>query len=465
MVYAGIRGITLAMSRPSRKDYKERFPVYAEIPEAPIAHDAIVDALKGMAALERPLWEQGFASGAVYAGSESHTALMNQAYAIHAHSNPLHGDIWPSANKFEAEIVRMTAGMLHGPEACGTVSSGGTESILLAMKACRDFAREKRGITEPELIVPNSAHAAFDKAADYFSLRLVRVPVGADFRADVAAMEAAITKNTIALVGSSPGFPHGVVDPIEELASLAQRKGLLFHTDACLGGFLLPWAEAAGRSVPLFDFRVPGVTSMSVDTHKYGYAAKGTSVVLYRTKELRRYQYFATPNWPGGMYGSPTLAGSRPGGLSAACWASLVAIGKQGYIARAKAIFDAADALKRGVRDIPELELCGDSLFVIAFGSPVINVYKVLDRMSHRGWSLNGLHHPAAIHVCVTLRHTEPGVIERLVKDLGEVCREVRENPDLPGGEFAPIYGLSESLPGAIVGQAIKGFMDAWYEI
>ncbi|NTU81462.1 MAG: aminotransferase class V-fold PLP-dependent enzyme, partial [Chloroflexales bacterium] len=395
-----------------------------------------------------------------------------RAYAISSQSNPLHVDLWPSATKYEAEIVAMTAAMLGGGEAgaapeaqvCGTVTSGGTESILLAVKAYRDYARERRGVRRPELVVPTSAHAAFDKAAQYFGVRLVRVPVGADFRADVAAARRAITRNTIALVGSAPSFPHGVIDPIEDLAELAGERRVGLHVDACLGGFVLPWARRLGYPVPRFDFGVPGVSSLSADTHKYGYAAKGTSVVLYRGRELRHYQYYTTTDWPGGLYFSPTLAGSRPGGLSAACWAAMVATGERGYLEATGRILETAAAIRRGIEAIPGLRVLGDPLWVIAFASPQLNIFQVLELMGRRGWSLNGLHRPPAIHLAVTLRHAQPGVAGRFLSDLREAVAEVRARPGEQGG-MAPVYGLAASLPlKGLVGDLLRRYIDLLYK-
>jgi sphinganine-1-phosphate aldolase len=337
----------------------------------------------------------------------------------------------------------MTAAMLGaehaGEEIVGTVSSGGTESIFLAVKAYRDRA----GIAEPEMVLPTTAHAAFHKAAHLLGVRAVKVPVGDDGRADVAATEAALGERTILLVGSAPGFPHGLIDPIEELSELALARGVGFHTDACLGGFLLPWAERLGRPVPPFDFRLPGVTSMSADTHKFGYAPKGTSVVLYRGAELRHHQYFTVADWPGGLYCSPTLAGSRPGALIAACWAALVSMGESGYLEAAHRILTTADAIKRGVAAIPELSVIGDPLFCIAFRSEAVDVYRVMDSMSARGWSLNGLQRPPAVHICVTLRQTQPGVAERFEADLRAAVAEAR-GPSPSDGGMAP-----RAIPGS----------------
>jgi glutamate/tyrosine decarboxylase-like PLP-dependent enzyme len=333
------------------------------------------------------------------------------------------------------------------------------------MKTYRDWARDKKGITQPEIIAPTTAHAAFDKAAQFFDMKLQRIPVGPDFRADVAATEAAINENTAVIVGSAPPFPHGIVDPIEELSELARRHGLGFHTDACLGGFILPWAEKLGYPVPPFDFRLPGVTSISADTHKYGYAAKGTSVVLYRGRELRRYQFYANTEWPGGLYFSPTLAGSRPGALSAACWAAMVAMGEAGYLEAARHILETAQTIKEGIHSIPELEILGDPLFVIAFSSPALDIYAISDYMTRKGWSLNGLQNPPAVHIALTIRHARPGFAERLIEDLKEAVAYVKEHPELEGS-LGPVYGLASNVytRGAIQ-EFLKGLLDMVFEV
>ncbi len=453
----------------SIKAYRLRLPTYRQLPEEGRPRDEILAEMRLMAEAEAARWREGFASGSVYNGDEEHIEFLNQVYAINSQSNPLHTDIWPSAVKYESEVVAMTAEMLGAgrteDEICGTVTSGGTESILLAMKAYRDYAREKKGIAQPQMVVPSTAHAAFDKAAQYFGIDIVHVPVGPDFRADVAAMEAAITPNTIVLVGSAPPFPHGIIDPIEELSELARSRGIGFHTDACLGGFLLPWAEKLGYPVPPFDFRLPGVTSISADTHKYGYAAKGTSVVLYRGQELRHYQYFAATDWPGGLYCSPTFAGSRPGALTAACWAAMVSIGQRGYLEAARRILETAAKIKDGIRQIPELRLIGDPLFVISFESPELDIYRIMDAMTERKWSLNGLQRPPALHLCVTLRHTRPGVAERFLADLRAAVAEVKANPHKEGG-VAPIYGMANTLPDrGIIADLLRKYMDNWYRL
>jgi glutamate/tyrosine decarboxylase-like PLP-dependent enzyme len=283
--------------------------------------------------------------------------------------------------------------------------------------------------------------------------------------ADVAAMEAAIDERTVVVIGSAPAFPHGLVDPIAELSEIARARGIGFHTDGCLGGFLLPWAAKLGHEVPAFDFRLPGVTSMSADTHKFGYAAKGTSVVLYRGEELRRHQYFTFTDWPGGLYATPTFAGSRPGGLSAACWAAMVSLGESGYLEAARRILAAADEMKQGIRATDGIELFGDPLFCLAFGPAEegLDVYRVMDEMSARGWSLNGLHRPPSVHLCVTLRHTQPGLAERFGADLAGAVQAARAQPTAEGG-MAPIYGLAASVPDrTLVSEFLRQYMDRWY--
>jgi glutamate/tyrosine decarboxylase-like PLP-dependent enzyme len=442
------------------RPYRDRFPVHDHLPDAGRPRAEVLAEVEEMAQAERARWEDGYASGAVYNGDAEHIEFLADVYKAHSQSNPLHVDLWPSAVKFEAEIVAMTRAMLNGgDDVVGTVSSGGTESIILAMKAYRDFSGKSR------IVAPETAHAAFEKADQLLGMELVKVPVGDDLRADVDATAAAIDDDTAVVVGSAPGFPHGLVDPIADLAELARSRGVGFHADACLGGFVLPFAEQLGYDVPPFDFRLPGVTSMSCDTHKYGYAAKGTSVVLYRGTELRQSQYFTVTDWPGGMYMSPTIAGSRPGALSAACWAALVTTGRDGYLDAAGRILAAAAQIKAGIAEIDGLHVLGDPLFNVAFTSDELDVYRVMDAMSARGWSLNGLHRPPALHMCTTLRHTEPGVVERLLDDLAAAVAEVRDQPEAEGG-MAPVYGMAATLPDrSLVSDVLKTYMDLWYKV
>lgn len=456
--------------------YRGKLPGFECLPAHGMKREEVLALFQQLSELETGRWRDGYASGSVYNGDPEHIAFMNQAYALNSQANQLHTDIWPSAAKFEGEIVSMTAHMVGAGQTtapfgspdgvCGSVTSGGSESILMAMKTYRDYAREKRGITQPELVVPVSAHAAFHKASQYFCIDLKITPLDDQFRADVHAIRDAITSNTIAVVGSAVNFPYGTIDPLADIAALAHERQIGMHVDGCLGGYFLPWVEKLGHDVPAFDFRLPGVTSMSVDTHKYGFAPKGTSVVLYRGHELRQFQYFTTGDWPGGLYHSPTLSGSRPGGLSAACWASLVSFGEAGYKDATRQILAAATTMKDGVRSIPELKLLGDRTYgVFAFGSDELDIYQVLDQLSARHWALTGLQHPAGIHVSTTLRMAQPGVAERFVSDLRASVKAVQENPNAEGG-FAPIYGLAASIPDkTIVHEMLRKLMDVYYRL
>ena len=457
------------------KPYKNKFQTFAKIPDSGLSHTNILKIMTDLQKTEKTKWKNGYVSGAVYHGDEKHINFLNKIYAINSQSNPLHSDLWPSNTKFEAEIVSMASKMLgadvardkknNKEEICGTVTSGGTESILLALKSYRDMAKEEKGIKNPEMIIPSTAHAAFDKAAQYFNIKKIKIPVKNDCKANINATKRAISKNTIVIVGSTPSFPHGVIDPIKQLSDLAYKKGIGFHTDACLGGFILPWAKKLGYKIPEFDFSLPGVTSISVDTHKYGYAAKGTSVILYRFKKLRHYQYYTVTDWPGGLYFSPTFAGSRPGALSASCWASMLSMGEKGYLNATKKILETGIYIKEKIKEIPELKILGDPLWVIAFGSDSLNIYRVMDYLTKKNWSLNGLHKPSCIHICLTLRHTQPQVAETFIRDLKSAVKFVKENKFEKGG-MAPIYGMAATLPvKSIVGDMLKRYLDLLYKV
>ena len=452
----------------SVKPYNNKFKIFSELPTTGYAKEEILKQIQDITSLEESHWKEGYVSGAVYHGDKEHIDFLNQVYALQSQSNPLHVDLFPSASKFESEIVSMTASMLGAKKnssCCGTVTSGGTESILLAMKTYRDWALKEKNIRNPEIIVPDTAHAAFDKAGEYFKIKVIRTPIDIEYRADIRAIKNAICSRTIAIVASAITFPHGIIDPIEDIGKLAKKFNIGFHVDACLGGFILPWAEKLGYEVPKFDFSIPTVTSISVDTHKYGYAAKGTSVILYKDEELRRYQYFTATDWPGGLYLSPTFAGSRPGALSAACWAAMISMGENGYMKIAKKILETANDIKKGIEKIEDLYILGDPLWVIAFSSKTLNIYRILDFMSKRKWNLNGLHKPESIHICITMRHTQPSVINNFLTDLSDAVAYVKNTPDKEEG-MAPIYGMAATLPlRSVVSDLLKHYLDLYYKV
>jgi sphinganine-1-phosphate aldolase len=410
-------------------------------------------------------WREGRTWAFVYHAGDELKRLLADAYTEFMAENGLSPIAFPSLKKFEAEVLAMSASLFHGtPETAGTMTSGGSESLLMAVKTARDHARAEKGITEPEAIFPITCHPALDKAAHYFGVKALHAPVDDSFRVDVKAVERLITPNTILLVGSAPAYPHGVIDPIPELAALARRHGLLCHVDACLGGFHLPFARKLGVEVPPFDFQVEGVTSLSADIHKYGFAAKGASVILYKDKALRRHQFFTRSDWPGGLYGSPSMLGTRPGGAIAAAWAVMNHLGEEGYLRIHKTILDTADKLRAGIRAIPGLRVLGDARYAIfAFGSDSLDIYALGDAMEARGWKLNRQMEPPALHCMVTPTH-EP-IADLFLEDLRECAGSLARGEPAPEGSAA-MYGMLGQLPDrTLVDGFILDFMDGLLEL
>ena len=383
-------------------------------------------------------WRHGRVFSLVYHAGEAHEQLVKAAHAEYASANLLNPMAFKSLKQLEKELVEMAGSLMHGSGIVGTVTSGGTESILCAVAAYRDRART----WFPELVVPRTIHPAFDKAAHYFGVRLKKVDVRDDMRVDPRAMAKAISRRTIGLVASAPQYPHGVVDPIEEIGALAHKRGLPLHVDACVGGFVLPWLEKLGRRVPLWDFRVPGVTSISADLHKFGYAGKGASLLLWRSLADLKHQIFVATDFPGGIYASPTMLGTRPGGPIAAAWAALQAQGEDGYLALAKAAADAADRLRSGIRGLGLRVLPSDSTIVSYTGK---DLFAIADRLEARGWSVDRMHRPEAIHLTVTANHA--AIVDEYLADLRGALDEVRADPSLAKQGTAPMYGMAAKLP------------------
>ena len=409
--------------------------------------DAVLADLRAKSAGDTR-WREGRVFSLVYHAGEEHEQVISRAHALYASTNLLNPMAFTSLKQMEREIIEMAAGLFHGPaSAVGTVTSGGTESILCAVAAYRDRARKRRPwIMWPELVVPTTIHPAFDKAAHYFGVKLVKVPVGPDFRADVRAMAKAITWKTIGLAASAPQYAHGVVDPIEELGALAKRKRLPLHVDACVGGFLLPWLEQLGRPIPIWDFRVPGVTSISADLHKFAYTGKGASTLTWRSIDYMRHQIFVATDFPGGIYASPTILGTRPGGPIAAAWATLQAVGADGYRELAGKAADAADRLRSGIKAIPGLTLLGSSdSTIVSYAAVGADVYAIADRMEARGWTVDRQQRPASIHLTVMASHA--AIVDEYLADLRAALAEVRANPSLAKSGTAPMYGMAAKMP------------------
>lgn len=363
-------------------------------------------------------WRAGKTWSLVYPASEAVDELLREANELYVYENALNPFRFPSLAEMEQEICAMTRGLLNAPEgAGGTLTSGGTESILMSVKAARNRARVERGIEKPEMIAPISAHPAFAKAAEYLGLELRQAPLAADLRVDVAAVASLVTPNTVLVVGSAPNYPHGMIDPIPELAAIAAEAGASFHTDACVGGFMLPFLERLGHEVPPWDFRVEGVTTISADVHKYGFSTKGASVISHRDKSSLRHQIFLFDKWPGGLYGSPALAGARPAAPIAAAWAVMNFLGEEGYLELAGRAWGATRALRAGIEAIEGLHMVGDPpVTVQAFGSDRYDVMAIGDVMDDRGWHLDRQKDPDALHMMVSPEHDK--VVDAFLADL-----------------------------------------------
>lgn len=414
----------------------------------------ILAEVSELADAENERWQDGSCSGTMYCGDLDHYAFMADVFAKFGHANALQRDMCPSATTFEGGIIDMTLDMLgandmpEGSDPVGMVTSGGSGSILHAVLAYREAATA-RGITSPNLLRPETAHPAFDKACHLLGVELRHVDVDpVTTKVDPEAMRARIDANTIALVGSACNYPYGTIDPIGALGQLALEHETGLHVDACLGGFILPWGRELGYPIEAFDLSVPGVTTISADTHKYGYAYKGTSVLVFADRALRNGQYFFRTGWTGGKYSSPGIEGSRSVGLLAATWASMVKLGRQGYLDYARQIFETADRMKALVEAHDELRIIGDPTFCFSFTSDEFDIYHVNDHLLERGWRLNGQQYPNAVHMAVTRPQTLPGVVERFGTDLADAVAHARAKGDEP------------AFSGAIYGGAAGGFDD-----
>jgi glutamate/tyrosine decarboxylase-like PLP-dependent enzyme len=372
-------------------------------------------------------WRDGKAFSLAYNAGPEVLAVAEEAYKRFSGANALNTAAFPSLRQMQGEVLDMAGVWLGSPaEAAGFFTSGGTESILMALKAARDQFRTESSITNPNVILPTSAHAAFDKAAAYFGVELRRVDVLPNWRADVAAMAAQIDSNTIMIVGSAPQYPQGVVDDIPSLAALAQSHNINCHVDACMGGVTLTFLERLGEEIPLWDFRVEGVTSISVDLHKYGYTSKGASVILHRNRQLRSYQTFTTDNWLGGFYGSSGVLGTKSGGPMAAAWAVMNYLGDEGYLRLTESARLTTRQLAQAIQSIDGLDLRAtpDST-LLSFGAQGFDVFAVADELALHGWYVDRQAPPDSLHCTVNAVHHR--VIEEFIVDLSHAVTKVRD--------------------------------------
>jgi glutamate/tyrosine decarboxylase-like PLP-dependent enzyme len=404
-------------------------------------------------------WRKGKAFCLIYHPGDEREHAIKEVFDQYYADSALNPTAMPSLVDLETETVSMCADLFHGDEqVCGTVTSGGTESIILAVKTARDWAKKNRGIENPHVVTADSVHPAFIKAFHLLNIDFTPVKTGSDLRADVVAMEKAIASNTILIVGSAPSYPFGVIDPIEEIAALAKLKNILCHVDACVGGFILPFIKELGYRVPPFDFSVDGVTSISADLHKYGYAPKGASVVLYKTHDLRRSQFSTYTKWAGGVYGSPTITGTRAGSNIAGGWAALRSIGKEGYLEMAKATMDVTVKIKKAVMEMPELEIMGDTdMSIVTFKSDKIDVFMLADELNKNGWHFERQQGPPSLHFTVNYIHKD--VVDEFIADLRAGVAAVREKRLAQMGnkvQSAFVKGLSSILPEGTISRLQK---------
>lgn len=382
--------------------------------------------------------------------------MVKRAYQRYFFENGLNPTVFKSLNKMENEVVSITAGLLHAPEsAVGTMTSGGTESIICAVKAAKKYALSKnKNITAPNMVVPETIHPAFYKAADYLDIEVRAVKgLGESLIADIEGIKSSIDHNTVLVAASAPAYPHGIIDPIEAIAALAQERGIWMHVDACVGGYILPFLEQIGEPIPAFDFRIAGVSSISLDLHKYGYSAKGSSVILYRDSELRKNQFYVHTTWPGGLYVSPSISGTRPGGAIAASWAILHYLGLSGYQDYARQTQHAARRIQQAINATNELKVVGDPLLtVFSFTSTgAIDIYRLGDELSALGWHLDRQLMPASLHLTVTYGNV--AFVDDFIRDLGIALAKLKATS---------INNISETLIQAASQKAARILPESW---
>lgn len=429
--------------------------------------EQLMELMERRLELDTKGWHGGQVTGAIYHGEKAYTEFVGRVYGMFAFCNPLHAALHPATRQMDAEVVQMVVNLYRGGEGCcGAFTTGGTESILMAVKAYRDWARATRGVTRPNIVVCTTAHAAFDKAGQYFGVQVRKArPTPDTLEIDLAHVRRLMDANTVALVGSAPQYPYGTVDDIEELGRLAAKTGVGLHVDCCLGGFLLPFMEEAGYPLPKrCDFRVGGVTTISCDPHKYGFAPKGGSVLMFRSAELRHHMYTYVTDWTGGIYATPTILGSRPGGVVAATWAAMMRHGRAQYVETTRTIVAATRAMEAGVRSIAGLEVLGRAdVCVVAFGAAAgsgLNCYSVSDCMKEQfGWELATLQSPPGVHLATTLPSARNA--DKFVADLRAAVAAVRADGS---GKYANgtagLYGTVAALPAGFVEESVKVFLD-----
>ncbi len=372
-------------------------------------------------------WQEGRSFAYIYQADKQLDNFVRQAYLHYMKENPVNPGAFPGLKQMAREVVNMAGQLFHLPKGgSGTFTSGGSESIFLAVLAARNRFQKIKPEKQAEIVLPSTAHPSFHKAAHYFGMKIRISPVNRSFQASAQAMQALITENTALLVASAPSFPHGMVDPIAEIGQVAAQHHIPLHVDACVGGFVLPFLKRGGVQVPDFDFAVEGVSSLSADLHKYGYAAKGASLVFFRETALRRKSFFAFTDWPGGLYGSTHITGSRSGGAIAAAWALMQHLGLEGYTRLAMQAWEARQKILSGLAKFPELYVLGQpQLTLFALASDQIDMYELADELSAMGWYIERQQAPPSLHFNITATHKK--VAANFLQDLEKALEKTRK--------------------------------------
>jgi sphinganine-1-phosphate aldolase len=395
-------------------------------------------------------YSDGKISGIVYYGcDDKYKDFLVKIFSNFAWTNPLHPDLFPRIRNMEIDIIKMTKEMFNGDEnVCGNVTYGGTESLLLACKTYRDWGFYHKNISNPNIVVLESVHAAIQKAGNYFGIKIKVVPIDPETgTATIKMIRSYIDMNTVCLIGSTPSYAHGIMDPIEDMAKIAEYKGIGLHVDACMGGFLIPFLKKEKKIVENFDFSLKGVTSISADTHKYGYSLKGSSVILYRNFYLKKHQHFSNLNWNGGIYATPTIMGSKSGALIAATWAAMLYHGYDKYIKNAIAIKEMNDYVYQATKDISGIKIIGKpNINIIAYRSDGIDIYRIASILKNKGWNLSILQNPPSFHLCITKLHLDNDLGKQFVTDLKESIKKYLKSSNVKLEGTVAIYGMATSV-------------------
>jgi glutamate/tyrosine decarboxylase-like PLP-dependent enzyme len=418
-------------------------------------------------AKDDPSYKDGRTWSLVYYLNEEHQQFLANSYQTFSSANGLNPNAFKSLKRFETEIISATADLLNGPDTtCGVVTSGGTESCLMAVKTYRDMAKKQRRVKKPEMILPTTAHVAWFKASEYFNVKVRLLPLDENLAPDISKLKKLINRNTVMILGSAPEYPHGTIDPIQAMSEIALQHRIPMHVDACVGGFILPFMAMNGETIPQWDYRNPGVTSISADIHKYGFAAKGASTITYRSLDYLKHQMFVQQDWPGGVFASPALLGTRPGGAYSAAWATLQYFGKEGYQALARDTSKAVSEIKKGIESIQELYVMGNPIGpLLGYGSTskTVNIFAVGDQMDKRGWQVNRLQQPDGLHCMVTANHLQ--ATEQYIADLQECVEVVKANPELATQGGAATYGMMSHIPlRGMVKQKVLDIFSSMYQ-